>query len=374
METAIVRFHRDGYHHVSMDDIASDVGISAGALYRHFRSKQDLLFAALSTLLDEYEELGVGINDPHPETLLAALARHTVRSRERGLVWQRYARDLAPDQHEIARARLRGLAGRVAAAVQTRRPELDPSNADMVAWAVLAVLASPFEHRVTLSAARFESLLTGSAVALCDTPAVPARDVATAETVAVGPYANAFAASTHERIVAAAGQLIREQGFDAVSMESIGAAVGITAASVYNHFPSKSDVLLAVYARASEGLRLGLSQALSRAQDTDNALELVVRSYVSPALRPDGLSGLLFRETARLPESRQQSARRVQREYVDRWARLVELPLNEARIIVHAAIALVNSLVTIPHLRARAGFEEEVVGLALDVLRGRPRV
>lgn len=38
-------FYEQGYHATSMRDIASRVGITAGALYNHFPGKHDLLFA-----------------------------------------------------------------------------------------------------------------------------------------------------------------------------------------------------------------------------------------------------------------------------------------------------------------------------------------
>ena len=37
------QFGRSGYHQVNMEDIASAVGITAGALYRHFPNKQEIL-------------------------------------------------------------------------------------------------------------------------------------------------------------------------------------------------------------------------------------------------------------------------------------------------------------------------------------------
>src|SRR5690554_6238031 len=40
-------FARDGYHHVSMDDIADRARISKPVLYRHFESKLDLYLAVI---------------------------------------------------------------------------------------------------------------------------------------------------------------------------------------------------------------------------------------------------------------------------------------------------------------------------------------
>ena len=50
-----------GYHEMSMDDIAAQVGIAKGTLYRHFASKEDLVFALvmrdLSELMRNLEEI-----------------------------------------------------------------------------------------------------------------------------------------------------------------------------------------------------------------------------------------------------------------------------------------------------------------------------
>ena len=40
--TALHRFARDGYEAVSVSQIASDLGITKGALYRHYKNKRDI--------------------------------------------------------------------------------------------------------------------------------------------------------------------------------------------------------------------------------------------------------------------------------------------------------------------------------------------
>jgi AcrR family transcriptional regulator len=52
---------------------------------------------------------------------------------------------------------------------------------------------------------------------------------------------------TKERIMDAAINLFSERGYDLVSMRDIAQIVGIKAASIYNHFPSKRDILKAMY-------------------------------------------------------------------------------------------------------------------------------
>jgi AcrR family transcriptional regulator len=47
ISAAAMVFHRQGYHGATMADIAAEVDLTAGSLYHHFPSKQDLLMAVL---------------------------------------------------------------------------------------------------------------------------------------------------------------------------------------------------------------------------------------------------------------------------------------------------------------------------------------
>lgn len=53
METALILFSQKGYLGTSMNDIASEVGITKGALYKHYESKQ----AILEAIIKEMERL-----------------------------------------------------------------------------------------------------------------------------------------------------------------------------------------------------------------------------------------------------------------------------------------------------------------------------
>jgi AcrR family transcriptional regulator len=45
MDAAIRCFARDGFHAATMQDIVAETGLSAGAIYRYFRSKEDIVAA-----------------------------------------------------------------------------------------------------------------------------------------------------------------------------------------------------------------------------------------------------------------------------------------------------------------------------------------
>jgi AcrR family transcriptional regulator len=364
IDAAIVHFHRDGYHRVGMEEIASAVGITAGALYRHFRNKQDLLAEALLTAVGEYVDISSAAVPDGLEAVLRALAARTVERRDRGPRWQLHARDLSAQQQTLVRRRLRVVARSISGPLQTARPELPKADAELLTWAVLAVLNSPFEHSATLTRPRMEDVLCRIGLALCAVDLPAPGDKPNRRT-----RSGLTPTSRRETLLATAGRLFRENGFDAVTMESIGAAAGIAGSSIYNHFASKGELLVAVLERGRETLQLGLVQALAGAETPAQALEPVVRSYVELALRPDGMAGLLISEARHIPEERRHVIRRVQRDYVDEWAALLPVGQAQGRVVVHAAFALVNSLAMIPSLRARPGLEDEVVTLALEVLR-----
>jgi TetR/AcrR family transcriptional repressor of nem operon len=87
------------------------------------------------------------------------------------------------------------------------------------------------------------------------------------------------AAENRERIVAAASRLFREKGFDAVGVDAIMDAVGLTHGGFYRHFRSKDDL-------AAEAVARGLAAAAER-QGSRETLPELVEAYLAPAHRDD---------------------------------------------------------------------------------------
>jgi TetR/AcrR family acrAB operon transcriptional repressor len=77
MAIAIDCFARYGYQGTSIERIASAAGVTKGALYYHFRDKEELLFEAVKDRIAEFEERIVGTVTPanDPGGALAEIAR-----------------------------------------------------------------------------------------------------------------------------------------------------------------------------------------------------------------------------------------------------------------------------------------------------------
>jgi AcrR family transcriptional regulator len=57
LESAIKCISRHGYHQTTMDDIASEAGLSKGALYWYFKSKDEILAAMCKLQCDEHLQI-----------------------------------------------------------------------------------------------------------------------------------------------------------------------------------------------------------------------------------------------------------------------------------------------------------------------------
>jgi len=80
MRIAIDCFARYGYQGTSIDRIASAAGVTKGAIYYHFRDKEDLLFEAVKDRVGAFERIVLGNVSPEtdPARALADLAQVSV--------------------------------------------------------------------------------------------------------------------------------------------------------------------------------------------------------------------------------------------------------------------------------------------------------
>ena len=56
LQCAITKFTKFGSKHVTLDELATTLGISKKTIYSFFKNKEDLVVASIETLLNEYKE------------------------------------------------------------------------------------------------------------------------------------------------------------------------------------------------------------------------------------------------------------------------------------------------------------------------------
>ncbi|MGL4321633.1 MAG: TetR/AcrR family transcriptional regulator [Paracoccaceae bacterium] len=88
-----------------------------------------------------------------------------------------------------------------------------------------------------------------------------------------------------ERIIQAAAQMFRDLGFEAVRMEAIAALAEVSAGTVYNYFPTKGDLLVAIVTReVEEVLDAGEATVSNPPADVEAALAQLVHGYYDHSL------------------------------------------------------------------------------------------
>lgn len=145
-----------------------------------------------------------------------------------------------------------------------------------------------------------------------------------------------------------AARLFAERGFSGVSLEELGAAVGVSGPAVYRHFTNKQALLGAILVRVSERL-LGGGQDVIAAHDAPQTrLAGLIRFHVDFALTEADVIRVQDRDLASLSEQDRHAVRRLQREYVELWTAVLseihpDRSAADLRVRAHACFGLINS-------------------------------
>jgi len=144
--------------------------------------------------------------------------------------------------------------------------------------------------------------------------------------------------STKERIMDTAIVLFSEIGYDLVSMRDIAGKVGIKASSIYNHFPSKRDILLTIYdfyAREFRSVVPNL-EILLQGLETESLQEVLTRTcYYWPPLLQDKMDRIIQIASQRIyldKESEDFVSNYFFKPLIDIWVPLLTQGIESGRI------------------------------------------
>jgi AcrR family transcriptional regulator len=334
-------FWRHGFHRVGMSEIAASVGIGASALYRHYRGKEDLLTAVIDESLDALEA-ALAAAPPDFAGTMAAVGEVVLARREFGVLWDREGGQLPAEQRRAVRRRLRRNVERIAVTM--------PKDGLMMrARAITAMEVSVSYHQYKVDADQLCRI--AEALRTVELPAP--------EELPVGGRDPQPLVSRREAVLVVATRLFAERGFPSVSLADIGTAAGISAPSVYNHFASKHDLLIAALTRGTESLWLSLHHVLRTADGPADAVSRAVDGYLSFATANPDIVRLLLTELLNVPPEQQEALARTRHEYAAELVALLQrarpgLAADPAWVLVLGAVNVINALTQLPYLRGRA--------------------
>lgn len=377
-------FTRRGYHWTRVEHIAERLSITPGALYRHVPGKYEMFRDAVAILVADLEAASRPPTDQPAslDELVEAITRCTLRHRTRVGLYRWQARYLLPEHRaavDEVDARVRR---RLADAVRERRRQRGnrPSpGTGSAAAAIASCVASLGQHRIDVPEAGAVALMLSLADDLAAAPAGPVPDPASPsrrEGAEVSRQRGGTTAprlrrgaATREGAIEAAIARFHLSGYESVTMEAIGADVGVAASALYRHFPGKSALLAAAVTRTAvlvEELLDGHAVLGGPAGDAAETLSALLSEYVDIAFSHGPDLMLYHSELGALDAEDRHRLRRAQRRQLDRWATLlldavqpatggprsgrravapapagVRIDDAVARIRVHAALAVV---------------------------------
>lgn len=163
-------------------------------------------------------------------------------------------------------------------------------------------------------------------------------------------------AERREALLRSAASLFAERGYSRVSLDDLGAAVGISGPALYRHFAGKQAVLAALLIEVSEALHDGGTIVVETTTDAAETLTALVAFHVDFALANPAVIRVQDRDLDSLGEQEQHRVRTLQRRYVELWVGVLARIHPGAdtaglRLRAQATFGLINST---PHSAAGA--------------------
>lgn len=126
------------------------------------------------------------------------------------------------------------------------------------------------------------------------------------------------------QIYQAAIRLFDERGFFGTGMEDIAKVVGIRASSMYNHYPSKQEVLGDICVSVTEQLLRDHAAAMSGLTTPTEKVVASMRNHVRFHAENAAQVRVGHREIKSLQEPHSSIVRQLRRDYVQRWVSIIE--------------------------------------------------
>ena len=171
LDAATRLFSTRGYAETGIDDIGEAVGVTGPAVYRHFASKQDLLFAVLERAVQHAEGIAPGVlaqaGSPGDtlkrvidELVTACLADRALTA----IYWQ-HSGNLPDDPRRALEHAQRKMIEEFAGILRAVRTDLTPSEARAAVFAASALMRSVAQRSSSLDEGRLHQLLESMATA-----------------------------------------------------------------------------------------------------------------------------------------------------------------------------------------------------------------
>lgn len=135
-----------------------------------------------------------------------------------------------------------------------------------------------------------------------------------------------------EVIVSKAATLFREKGFKAASMRDLAEAVGVEAASLYNHIKSKTEILHELCFSVANRFLHKMDEVEAEHTSSIDKIEKLLRFHINEMIHHYEEVYVSDREWKHLSDPYLSNFQNQRRIYRKRFAAIIEIGINELQI------------------------------------------
>ena len=157
--------------------------------------------------------------------------------------------------------------------------------------------------------------------------------------------------SRKEEIVIVASRLFKEKGYNAVSMRDIAQAMGIKAASLYNHIQGKQEILSTLILAVAKEFTLSMDNLMESRLRPIEKITNVIESHIAITVNyPEGLAALNndwmhlenedLRDFIMMREGYEENFRKIIKEGIENG----EIKGNHPEVILFSILSTLRSL------------------------------
>lgn len=376
---AVDLFSEHGFDQVKISDIGHAVGISAGAVYRHVTSKQELLdqpireMVIMSLAVSQLAGEHAGTSDAVVQQLISEMVRVAADRPQVVLLWHRESRRVSAEvRRELATVRSRTVT-RWSDALTSAYRGIDRATAEFRVSAAWRLLNCTPLVSDTMPRSRLLATLSSMMSTVLLAPAHATADIGAVERS--HPSADGPPHTRPEELLAHGARLFRTHGYHQVGIDKIGAAAGIRGPSVYNWFASKADLLYEILTRAADHFdTIVVDETIAEPRQR---LAMMTRMYVEIAIINRDFIAVHTTERQHLPDDRRREIELRRCVRINTWVRELrrvrpELSDSVARVTLLATFEMVMATVRSPRYGLSSEIEQSLCHLAIAALMHDP--
>jgi len=297
IDTAARLFASRSYHGTSIDELASEVGLTKSTLYHHFRSKEDILLKMLEGAIEDMNTyLGITESGLTSQEKLSLFIKNHVkfvdeRQNASMVIFRHLAIALPQSAREMIDQGRRAYWDRLLTIISEgveRGDFRSDLEVKIVGRSLLGMCAwTSMWYRPNGRCTASEIDKTYSAMALgglrVDGPPLKPAPMIPRPKAKVKVDANK-ASKRHiankKRVIDRATELFAKKGYHGTSMEDIASEVGCVKRSLYLFCTSKEDLLCQVIGTGMEDMVNSLASSVELQDDCRTKLSLFIKNHV----------------------------------------------------------------------------------------------